>query len=166
MPSFASETVTDHCESCGAALRIQLWLVVDIDERPELTEQINDGSIRELTCGSCGHRTQFADALLFYRPTTLSKVVGYLVTSETDEAAVQDESAPLVSWLAGAEGKAVGDVHVIVIPWSHAALLTSRDLQVDLETPDAHLTLPPEFGDFAASYRQLLHSIRSEVGLS
>ncbi|HEY7007772.1 MAG TPA: CpXC domain-containing protein [Jatrophihabitantaceae bacterium] len=166
MPSFASETVNALCQSCGAALRIRPWLVVDIHERPDLTDQINDGSIREFTCGSCGHRTQFADALLFYRPNKLGTVVGYLVTSEADEAAVQEEGAPLVTWLAWAEGTTVGDVHVIVIPWSHAALVTSRDLQVDLETPDANLALPSEFGDFAASYRQLLHSIRDEVGLA
>jgi hypothetical protein len=45
-----------------------VWVIVDVAERPDLLEQLREGSLHDLTCPRCGHTATVNAPLLVYRP--------------------------------------------------------------------------------------------------
>ena len=56
------------CEGCGESYRADIWLVVDVDERPDLVERICEGMIQTGVCPTCGERQVVDMGLLVFRP--------------------------------------------------------------------------------------------------
>lgn len=55
------------CPMCGERSIGEIWMIVAIDERPDLLARIGTGTLHEHTCPHC-HRTGLVDApLLVYR---------------------------------------------------------------------------------------------------
>lgn len=63
-----SEHVTLPCRGCGRPLEIEVWIVVDTAERPDLLARLRDGSLHVACCPDCGHEAKVNAPLLVYRP--------------------------------------------------------------------------------------------------
>ncbi|OPY71236.1 MAG: CHAT domain protein [Syntrophorhabdus sp. PtaU1.Bin050] len=58
------------CPGCGFALTLKAWVLVDVDERPDLVRQIGCGTLHTVTCTQCGKSTQVDVPLLLFRADT------------------------------------------------------------------------------------------------
>jgi hypothetical protein len=163
MASLLGDTVSVTCESCRTSFSVDLWSVVDTEERPDLAARILDASIRYFPCPACGTVRPAADPLLIYRPQQGGVDAAILATSATDTQEATAEGGWLVTWLAAQVGTTAGEIGVIVTPWRLLPAVMQRDIGRDLETPDALLDLRPELG---AWYRGALGRLRGYVGLS
>lgn len=56
------------CEGCGDSYRADIWLVVDVAERPDLAARICDGTIQTGVCPHCGETQEVDMGLLVFRP--------------------------------------------------------------------------------------------------
>lgn len=64
-----AETAELPCRGCGAPFAAGVWVIVDVDERPELLARLRAGTLHELTCPHCGHTGMINAPLLLLRPT-------------------------------------------------------------------------------------------------
>jgi hypothetical protein len=56
------------CRACGELIEGDVWIIVDVAERPDLLARLRAGTLHDLVCPGCG-RTATVDApLLVYRP--------------------------------------------------------------------------------------------------
>ena len=55
------------CPECGAPFAADVWLIVDVGERPDLLERIHAGTLHDVTCPN-GHTRTVDAPLLLYRP--------------------------------------------------------------------------------------------------
>ena len=65
--SFAQET-EQTCSQCGQTFSADVWLIVDVAERPDLLERIRKGTLHDLPCPHCGHWGAVDAPLLVLRP--------------------------------------------------------------------------------------------------
>ena len=56
------------CPRCGAEIPVDVWVIVDAAERPDLAARIRDEAIHGTSCGTCGNRGEVVAPLLLYRP--------------------------------------------------------------------------------------------------
>ncbi len=49
-----AETMPVVCDHCGQACEHEIWLIVDLAERPDLAERIRAGSLHRVRCPHCG----------------------------------------------------------------------------------------------------------------
>jgi hypothetical protein len=56
------------CPKCGQSFSDQVWLIVDIAERPDLAQRIRDGTIHTTHCPYCGNEVEIDAPLLIYDP--------------------------------------------------------------------------------------------------
>jgi len=68
MPHSYSQTGQAPCPQCGRAIPFEVWLIVDVGERPDLAERIRQGTLHTLTCPHCGHEGQVDAPLLVLTP--------------------------------------------------------------------------------------------------
>ena len=98
MPISHAELITLTCPACGTSHTANLWLIVAPDERPDLVEQIRNGTLHTATCPQCS-QTHTPDApLLIFRPTAASPILfspAQQTTSEQD----QQQAAELITIL-------------------------------------------------------------------
>ncbi len=57
------------CSHCGEAFTFDIWLIVDAEEHPDLTERFRDGSLHRVTCLHCGKRGKVDAPCLLYQPS-------------------------------------------------------------------------------------------------
>lgn len=63
-----SDKTSATCNYCGNVVQATAWLLVDAADKPDLIEQIRDGTLNSLTCPNC-HRFGVLDgSLLVYFP--------------------------------------------------------------------------------------------------
>jgi len=63
-----AESATLPCRSCGHIFESEVWVVVDVDERPDLLARLRAGTIHDLACPECGRVATVNAPLLVYRP--------------------------------------------------------------------------------------------------
>lgn len=56
------------CPNCEKAFSADVWTIVDLAERPDLMEQILDGTLHQVPCPFCGADAAVDLPLLIYRP--------------------------------------------------------------------------------------------------
>ena len=56
------------CPQCSHPFPFDLWLIIDLAERPDLTERLRAGTLHTVSCPHCGHAGQVDAPLLLYRP--------------------------------------------------------------------------------------------------
>ena len=61
-----AETTTLHCPHCGQPFGAEIWLTVDTNERPDLVERIQEGTLHAVTCPHCGHQAGVDAPLLVH----------------------------------------------------------------------------------------------------
>ena len=60
------------CPHCNTTMGQNVWLLVDMIERPDLAGFIRDGSLHQITCLSCGKLMTLNTPLLLYWPNGIS----------------------------------------------------------------------------------------------
>ncbi|HEX6291203.1 MAG TPA: CpXC domain-containing protein [Herpetosiphonaceae bacterium] len=66
MERSLAQTVELRCVSCAQPFAAELWLIVDAAERPDLTAQIDSGSMHVAQCPHCGTPHPVDAPLLFH----------------------------------------------------------------------------------------------------
>ncbi|SRR6266568_2125892 len=62
-----SQTTSLACQQCGVVFEAEIWLIVDVVERPNLLDQIRKGTLHDLTCSKCNQTVGQVDTpLLLY----------------------------------------------------------------------------------------------------
>jgi tetratricopeptide (TPR) repeat protein len=56
------------CPACGGAVPLEIWLIVDTAERPDLAARVRDGTLHAVPCPHCGHAGQVDAPLLIHDP--------------------------------------------------------------------------------------------------
>jgi hypothetical protein len=86
------------CGGCGESYRADIWLVVDINERPDLAAKIVDGTIQTGVCPACGERQVVDMGLLVFRPDG-NPVFLFSPAQETTPEEDQDQARGLLNLL-------------------------------------------------------------------
>lgn len=55
------------CQACGRPVEAEVWIIVDVDARPDLLARLRAGSLHDMTCPTCGHTATLNTPLLVYR---------------------------------------------------------------------------------------------------
>jgi CHAT domain-containing protein len=108
MPISHAELITLTCPACGTSHTANLWLIVAPDERPDLVEQIRNGTLHTATCPQCGQTRTLDAPLLIFRPTAAPPILfspAQQTTSEQD----QQHAAALIGILRQHLGAAWND---------------------------------------------------------
>jgi DNA-directed RNA polymerase subunit RPC12/RpoP len=53
MPTSFGQTPQLTCPQCGQPFQAEIWLIVDADERPDLLEKIQAGTLHQIACPHC-----------------------------------------------------------------------------------------------------------------
>ena len=86
------------CEACGESYRADIWLVVDVDERPDLAARICEGLIHTGGCPQCGETQAVDMGLLVFRPNA-QPVFLFSPAQETTPEEDQDQARGLLNLL-------------------------------------------------------------------
>jgi len=68
MPNSHAEPANLPCRACGRAFDVEVWVIVDTEERPDLLARLRAGTLHDLTCPHCGHTATLNAAVLLLRP--------------------------------------------------------------------------------------------------
>ncbi len=66
MPRSQNERADVTCPACKQPFSVEVWLVIDRYERPDLTKLIMDGELNVATCPHCGAEGGVNHPLLFH----------------------------------------------------------------------------------------------------
>lgn len=69
------------CPSCGQSFEAEVWLIVDVGERPDLRERLASGLLHQVICPHCGHAGMIDAPVLVFLPD----VVGATGTVERSD---------------------------------------------------------------------------------
>jgi len=86
--SFA-ESTTLTCPACRRPYPVEIWLIVDTAERPDLLARLQTGSLHDIPCPHCRHSVTLDAPLLIYRPGQTPPILfspAEQTTSEQDQA--------------------------------------------------------------------------------
>ena len=61
-----AEQVNVTCHGCGNTFSTEVWVLVDVAERPDLIERLRADSLHVVDCPHCGHRGAMNAPLLLY----------------------------------------------------------------------------------------------------
>ena len=107
-PVSYAHTAPVTCPACGTSHTADIWLIVAPDERPDLVEQIRNGTLHTATCPQCGQTRTLDAPLLIFRPTAAPPILfspAQQTTSEQD----QQHAAALIGILRQHLGAAWND---------------------------------------------------------
>jgi len=89
------ESLDIPCTNCQEAFRADIWLIVDVKERPDLAETIRKGTLHLLTCPHCSSKDTIPIVpILLYCPGKAKPII-FSPRDETNREQVQAD----VSWL-------------------------------------------------------------------
>jgi CHAT domain-containing protein len=108
MPISHAELITLTCPTCGTSHTADIWLIVAPDERPDLVEQIRNGSLHTVTCPQCGQTHTLDAPLLIFRPTAEPPIL-FSPAQQTSTEQDQRHAAELISILRQRLGAAWND---------------------------------------------------------
>ena len=100
--------ITLTCPACGTSHTADIWLIVAPDERPDLVEQIRNGSLHTVTCPQCGQTHTLDAPLLIFRPTAEPPIL-FAPAQQTSTEQDQQHAAELIGILRQRLGAAWND---------------------------------------------------------
>ena len=68
MPNSFAQSETLACPRCGQSLPVATWLIVDVDEQPDLAARARAGALHDVVCPTCGPLGRVDAPLLIYFP--------------------------------------------------------------------------------------------------
>jgi CpXC protein len=156
MPNSFAQLSQLTCENCQREFDGEVWFLIDIAQRPDLTAAISNGVLHTFTCPHCG-RLQSIDApLLIYRPSS-TKPLLFSPAEQTTITQNQEHLSALIDTLHDQLGAEWNDAWVLdgvsVAPrmqlpnvlrkgFNHPAL-AAHELQNILQALDQH-SLPQD----------------------
>ncbi len=94
-----SQPYQTTCPHCGHEFFTEIYLIVDVAERPDLLARLRDGSLHAITCPHCGEPLGQVDApLLVYRPGQTPPLT-FSPARQTGQEQDQEHAAGLVGLL-------------------------------------------------------------------
>ena len=96
MPHSHAEIAELTCPECGRDFRVEVWLIVDAAERPDLLARIEQDTLHDLPCPHCGNAGQVDAPLLLYLPGEASALI-FSPTRDTNAEQNRQQAIDLVS---------------------------------------------------------------------
>ncbi|MFJ1548752.1 CHAT domain-containing protein [Streptomyces sp. NPDC088246] len=154
-----------RCEECAQERRAPIWRVIDAREQADVLAAPAPG-VSWVDCPVCGTRTHIEAPLLVLRPGGVAPLLLAVPVAELQHDPPQS-AAPLLEE-AGRAGAFLGGAfagRVIPLPRRLLPFVLARDLQRDLEDPEAACRqLQPEGAPTVANYRIFLQYLGEEQG--
>lgn len=99
------------CHACQKPFTVDLWLIIDALERPDLVERVRTDELHSLTCPHCGDQGQLDAPLLLYRPQAEHEHAGAppLIFSPAQRT-TDDQDQKHAEQLLGLLANSLGDV--------------------------------------------------------
>ena len=69
MPNSFAQSETLACPRCSQSSPVETWLIVDVDERPDLAARARTGILHDVACPTCGPLGRVDAPLLLYFPS-------------------------------------------------------------------------------------------------
>lgn len=63
-----AELTSLPCRACGQMIEGEVWIIVDVAERPDLLARVRAGTLHDMVCPGCGRTATVNAPLLIYRP--------------------------------------------------------------------------------------------------
>ena len=93
-----TESIQTPCPQCGQLVDLDIWLIVDTAERPDLAGRILDGTLHEAPCPHCGYVGHVDAPLLLYCPDA-SPTLLFSPAQQTSADQDREQAAGLVQHL-------------------------------------------------------------------
>ncbi len=85
MSRSLSQQVDLTCTNCGKPFNVDVWLILDPAERPDVADQIRQGTLHRAVCPECGHKgTVDAPVLVYINPSRILFSPAQQTKSEED----------------------------------------------------------------------------------
>ena len=173
MPISHAELITLTCPACGTSHTADIWLIVAPDERPDLVEQIRNGSLHTVTCPQCGQTHTLDAPLLIFRPTAEPPIL-FAPAQQTSTEQDQQHAAELIgilrqrlgaawndAWLA--QGPAVAPRQVLPLALTDDPAAALRELVAQMQQALAELRQrdPEAFARLEAAAQQAMAALQA-----
>lgn len=128
MPNSLTARMDVYCPHCDYDFSTHLWVIVDLDESPELVPSIRNDTIHYISCSRCGHGIGQADTpLLIYRPGYRPPVL-FSPAWDTTPEDLKESSSLLMSKLQQSLGASLQDCGIAVVFRPRLGELLTADL--------------------------------------
>jgi len=166
------------CHQCARSFPFDLWLIIDLVERPDLTERLRAGTLHTVSCPHCGYLSQVDAPLLLYRPGEEPPLL-FSPAEQTPAEQDREHAAELLTRLQASLGDAWQDAWLAEglpgIPRQLLPLLLDSDADPEalLEQMAAQAAQelerlreedPERFAELEATARQMLESAGEGAG--
>jgi hypothetical protein len=94
MPISYSEQVTLSCPACTQDFNTDVWMIVDVAERPDLAQALEDGSLDRVVCPHCGTTGPAGAPLLYHDPAR--RAIYFAVPPDVDEHLWREQAQSLL----------------------------------------------------------------------
>ncbi len=108
MPYSYAERPTLTCPACQRAFAADVYLIVALDERPDLADRIRAGTLHTIPCPACGREIELDAPLLLYHPGGAT-ALSFSPAQNTSSAQDQEHAAGLLGHLQASLGDAWQD---------------------------------------------------------
>ena len=86
------DSIDIYCDQCGAPFEAEIWLIVDVQERPDLLARVREETLHTAVCPACGGINHFLAPLLVFLPSQWPHLLFFpLPGTPLEEAHVQAE---------------------------------------------------------------------------
>ena len=93
-----AEQVNLTCPICIAVFKVEVWLIIAAEERPDLIKRINAGSLHRLVCSQCGQASEFDMPVLLFQPAVTPPIL-FSPTQEVTNRQAQQQAVDLIGLL-------------------------------------------------------------------
>jgi CHAT domain-containing protein/tetratricopeptide (TPR) repeat protein len=138
------------CAQCREQSNVEIWLIVDAVERPDLVEKAREASLHVFSCPKCGFQGQIDAPLLLYRPGQEPPLI-FSPAQGTDQATYRRQALSLISKLGESLGPAWQD------GWLEQAQAVQRARLPEALSDDPHSALT----QLLPQLRAILEEIRA-----
>lgn len=81
------------CPDCGTLFLSKVWMIVDVEEEPDLLEKAKAGTLINAACPECGHRVDGEAPVLLYFPEDVPRVI--LATESKNDPSLEERAKVL-----------------------------------------------------------------------
>jgi CHAT domain-containing protein/uncharacterized protein YbgA (DUF1722 family) len=173
MPISHAELITLTCPACGTSHTADIWLIVAPDERPDLVEQIRNGSLHTVTCPQCGQTHTLDAPLLIFRPTAEPPIL-FAPAQQTSTEQDQQHAAELIgilrqrlgaawndAWLAQGPAVVPRPMLLVALTDDPAAALQGLAVQMQQALAELRQRDPEAFAMLEAAARQAMAALQA-----
>ncbi|HKZ86423.1 MAG TPA: CHAT domain-containing protein [Anaerolineae bacterium] len=98
MTHSLSHTAELTCPHCNHAIKANVWLIVDVAERPDLLEKLREDTLHDIPCPHCGNEGQVDASVLVYRPGQRPVLI-FSPAQQTTQDQAAEQAGSLLKYL-------------------------------------------------------------------